>query len=168
MPQCSQIVTRNMNTTRIEEWEKRFCFEVGRVTWKRILDTHKFQFLFSASHAVQWNDSAGQKAFRDAKKRYLSKIKGLPCKIRLPDPDMYIDKIDWDSRTDNDGFKLGDSAYLSDEDRDEEEKKEEKILTFEDLFKPLEVLQPTGWDVEVNQEPITLTGMIVGCDVVDC
>lgn len=49
---------------------------------------------------VQWNDSAGEEAFLNAKARFWAQLNGLPCAISLPDPDIYIDKIDWNSYID--------------------------------------------------------------------
>ncbi|KAJ0083879.1 hypothetical protein Patl1_29510 [Pistacia atlantica] len=50
-------------------------------------------------HILEWNDSAAEEAFRKAKLRYWSEINGEPCQIPLPNPDMYIDKIDWNLET---------------------------------------------------------------------
>ncbi|MBA0670630.1 hypothetical protein Goklo_029320 [Gossypium klotzschianum] len=56
--------------------------------------------MYLYDNIVQWNDSAGEEAFHNAKNRFWAEINGLPCDIRLPDPDSYIDKIDWDSEID--------------------------------------------------------------------
>lgn len=49
------------------------------------------------NNVVQWNDSAGEEAFSNAKKRFYAEINGLPCDISLPDPNKYIDQVDWNS-----------------------------------------------------------------------
>ncbi|XP_052173961.1 uncharacterized protein LOC127789187 [Diospyros lotus] len=82
----------------VPNWEKRFCYEVGRMPWKKFLDSKRFITLFK--DVLNWNDTAGEEAFHDAKERYWAKINGLPCDIPLPDPDMYIDKIDWNAPID--------------------------------------------------------------------
>ncbi|KAK3039632.1 hypothetical protein RJ639_027223 [Escallonia herrerae] len=79
-------------------WEKKFCTSVGSVPWRRIVEIKRFMHLYE--NVAKWNDSAGEEAFHNAKKRFYAKINGLSCDITLPDPDMYIDEIDWDSKTD--------------------------------------------------------------------
>ncbi|XP_022153948.1 uncharacterized protein LOC111021336 isoform X2 [Momordica charantia] len=51
---------------------------------------------------VKWNDSAGEEAFHNAKSRFWAKINGLPCDISMPDPNIYIDEIDWNCSVDPD------------------------------------------------------------------
>ncbi|KAE8702621.1 U4/U6 small nuclear ribonucleoprotein PRP4-like protein-like [Hibiscus syriacus] len=82
----------------VPTWEKKFCTLVGSVPWWKLLETKRFMYLYD--NVVQWNDSAGEEAFHNAKNRFWAEINGLPCDIRLPDPDSYIDKIDWDSEID--------------------------------------------------------------------
>ncbi|KAK8531721.1 hypothetical protein V6N13_131080 [Hibiscus sabdariffa] len=82
----------------VPAWEKQFCTLVGSVPWWKLLETKRLMYLYD--NVVQWNDSAGEEAFHNAKNRYWAEINGLPCDIRLPDPDSYIDKIDWDSEID--------------------------------------------------------------------
>lgn len=52
------------------------------------------------NNIVEWNDSAGKEAFQNAKRRFWAEINGLYCDISLPDPDIYIDNIDWNSDID--------------------------------------------------------------------
>ncbi|XP_062004415.1 uncharacterized protein LOC133721740 [Rosa rugosa] len=82
----------------VPSWEKKFCTSVGSVPWKKLLDTKRCMYLYE--NIVQWNDSAGEEAFQNAKNRFWAKINGLPCNISLPDPDIYIDEIDWNSSID--------------------------------------------------------------------
>ncbi|EOY09111.1 Uncharacterized protein TCM_024498 [Theobroma cacao] len=82
----------------VPSWEKKFCTLVGSVPWRKLLETKRFMYLYD--NVVQWNDSAGEEAFYNAKNRFWAEINGLPCDIRLPDPDSYIDEIDWDSEID--------------------------------------------------------------------
>ena len=42
---------------------------------------------------AEWDDAAAFEAFQHAKARYWADINGLPREIPLPDPDMYIDKV---------------------------------------------------------------------------
>ncbi|CAN6444152.1 unnamed protein product [Victoria cruziana] len=79
----------------VPAWEKEFCATVCLIPWWKVCETKKIMPLFE--NVVQWNDSAGEEAFSNAKKRFWAKINGLPCDVSLPDPDIYIDEIDWDS-----------------------------------------------------------------------
>ncbi|CAA0829850.1 Unknown protein [Striga hermonthica] len=49
-------------------------------------------------NVIKWDDSAGEEAFHHAKTRYWARINGLCCDSPLPDPNLYIDKIDWNSK----------------------------------------------------------------------
>lgn len=48
-------------------------------------------------NVVEWDDSAAIEAFHAAKSRFWAKINRMPCSIPLPDPNMYIDKINYDA-----------------------------------------------------------------------
>ncbi|PON47916.1 hypothetical protein PanWU01x14_240900 [Parasponia andersonii] len=80
-------------------WEKKFCSSVGSVPWRKVLDSKKYMYLHH--NVVEWNDSACEEAFNNAKRRFYAKINCLPCEISLPDPDIYIDNIDWNSEIDH-------------------------------------------------------------------
>lgn len=82
----------------VPSWEKAFCKVVGSLDWEVIVDMKKFVHLYD--NVIKWNDSAGEEAFHNAKKRFLAKMQGLPCDIPLPNPDLYIDEVDWDSEVD--------------------------------------------------------------------
>ncbi|KAM1221365.1 uncharacterized protein LOC126593804 [Malus sylvestris] len=79
-------------------WEKQFCLIVGSVPWRRVVETKKDMHLYES--IVQWNDSANLETFNNEKYRFWAAINGLSCNISLPDPDMYIDDIDWNSSID--------------------------------------------------------------------
>nr|XP_027186958.1 uncharacterized protein LOC105851370 [Cicer arietinum] len=64
---------------------------------EKLVET-KYMYLYD--NVVNWNDSASEEAFDNAKSRFWSEINGLPCDIPLPDPDIYIDDIDWSSTID--------------------------------------------------------------------
>ncbi|KAF3975785.1 hypothetical protein CMV_000979 [Castanea mollissima] len=76
-------------------WEKKFCTSVGRIPWGKIVDNKKY--IHFQDNVLSWDDSAGKVAFQNAKKRFWAEINGLLCDISLPDPDMYIDEIDWNT-----------------------------------------------------------------------
>ncbi|OAY40357.1 uncharacterized protein LOC110622468 [Manihot esculenta] len=124
----------------VPSWEKRFCYAVGLVPWRKLLETKKSMYLYE--NIVQWNDSAVEEAFHNAKNRFWAKINGLHCDISLPDPDIYIDEIDWNSNIDPE-------LYL-DLDRepkypDEKEKGEEVVIFGSSLLLNQPFLCTTGW-----------------------
>ncbi|XP_068658166.1 uncharacterized protein [Aristolochia californica] len=77
----------------VPSWEKKFCYYTCSIPWRKLLETKKLMCFYT--NVVQWNDSAGEEAFRNAKARFWAKLHGVPCNISLPDPDIYIDEIDW-------------------------------------------------------------------------
>ena len=46
---------------------------------------------------MEWDDSAAREAFDNAKARFLAEINGLRCDISLPDPNLFIDKVDYNA-----------------------------------------------------------------------
>lgn len=121
-------------------WEKKFCSSVGSVPWSKLLEAKRFMHLHN--NIIQWNDSAGEKAFSNAKKRFYAEINGLPCDISLPDPDKYIDEVDWNS--------VIDPKLLSDLERDwsgdveeEEEDVSERVILRSELLN--QSFGCTGW-----------------------
>ncbi|KMZ60718.1 hypothetical protein ZOSMA_57G00540 [Zostera marina] len=83
----------------VPKWEKNFCYSESKITWKRICDAKKM--LPDHKKVAEWDDSACKEAFFNSKYRYWAKINNLPCDIPLPDPDMYLDKLDWDTQIDS-------------------------------------------------------------------
>lgn len=76
-------------------WEKKFCTSVCSISWKTLCETKKLMYMYPT--IVEWDDSEGEEAFRNAKARYWAKINHLPCPIPLPDPDIYIDTVDYNA-----------------------------------------------------------------------
>ncbi|KAJ7972169.1 bifunctional endo-1,4-beta-xylanase XylA-like [Quillaja saponaria] len=130
-------------------WEKKFCREVGSISWRKILEAKKFMFLYD--NVVQWDDSAAKEAFDNAKRRFWEEINGIHCKIPLPDPELYLDDIDWDSNVD--------SELLLDLDNEQpmsptEGDKDENVVIFGDSLPMINQSIPcTGWsDDEGNKD----------------
>lgn len=115
--------------------------------------------MYMHSSVVNWEDSAVKEAFDNAKNRFWAEINGFHCNIPLPDPDMYIDNVDWDASVDPE-------LYL-DLDREIEasrnmlEKSQETVilgsslLLNQSLSGPGWGIEPTGWgdDEEVTKPP---------------
>ncbi|CAK7342686.1 unnamed protein product [Dovyalis caffra] len=113
----------------VPSWEKRFCYSVGSIPWGKLLETKRSMYLYE--NVVQWNDSAGEEAFHNAKNRFWAEINGLPCNISLPDPDIYIDQIDWNSNVDS---ELLLDLEREPKDHDETSKREEVVIIAEEEF----------------------------------
>lgn len=76
-------------------WEEKFCILAG-VSWEKVVAAKKYIYCYD--NVFKWNDTAGKDALFNAKERFWAMINGLPCDAPVPDPDMYIDKIDWNSK----------------------------------------------------------------------
>ncbi|KAI3446517.1 hypothetical protein Pfo_003182 [Paulownia fortunei] len=131
----------------VPSWEKEFCKVVGSLEWGTLLQMKKFMHLYD--NVIKWNDSAGEEAFCNAKKRYWAEINGVSCDIPLPDPDLYIEKINWDSEIDPE--LLPDLEWkLVIPNREEDH---DPVVIFGDSLMPNQAFSPTGWgDVEENLE----------------
>ncbi|KAL3715757.1 hypothetical protein ACJRO7_007496 [Eucalyptus globulus] len=79
-------------------WEKDFCRSVGLVPWKKLVETKRYMHIYD--RVLKWDDSAVEEAFHNAKKRFWAGINGIPCGIALPNPNLYIDEVDWASKVD--------------------------------------------------------------------
>ncbi|KAJ6299467.1 hypothetical protein OIU76_020437 [Salix suchowensis] len=110
---------------------------------------------------MQWDDSEGRECFYKAKYRFwsLNYNHGSYCSVSLPDPNKYVDEINWDSESDN---QL--SLELEEARKPETRCQEESSFSLSDPWMlPVEHVKPTGWDVcDDWQGPRSLTGMIVG------
>ncbi|XP_021741075.1 uncharacterized protein LOC110707360 [Chenopodium quinoa] len=129
--------------------EKKFCAVVGRVSWKKILHTQKY--MFQDEKIINWKDSAVEEAFWNAKKRFWAEALGHPCDIELPDPDVFIDNIDWDSNVDP-------SLLLDLEKRDsdiscEADQKNSGVVVGIPVVPEQYVLSPMGWGDAEEEGP---------------
>ncbi|OVA12780.1 hypothetical protein BVC80_1375g8 [Macleaya cordata] len=105
----------------VPSWEKKFCSQVGSVPWKKLLETKKVMAYYY-ENIVKWDDTAGEVAFNNAKARFWAEMNGLPCDdIPLPDPDMYIDEIDWNTKIDPELQSDLDKQQLPSDDENEED-----------------------------------------------
>ncbi|KAG8372025.1 hypothetical protein BUALT_Bualt12G0023800 [Buddleja alternifolia] len=128
----------------VPSWEKQFCKVVGSMDWETLLQLKKFMHIYE--NVIAWDDSAVEETFHNAKQRFWAEIKGLPCDIPLPDPDLYIDKIDWDKLEDDDGLL---SDFENEVVTSDTEDDHEPVIIFGDSFLPKQAV--TGWgDDEEN------------------
>ncbi|KZV38323.1 hypothetical protein F511_25810 [Dorcoceras hygrometricum] len=121
----------------VPSWEKEFCKVVGSLDWDTLLQMKKFVHLYD--NVINWNDSAGEEAFFNAKKRFWARKNGLPCDIPLPDPDSCIDRIDWDINIDPGPLPDLDAVP------NEEENHEHPVILFGDAFIANQAFSPSGW-----------------------
>ncbi|XP_051142664.1 uncharacterized protein LOC127259390 [Andrographis paniculata] len=84
-------------STEVPTWEKDFCREVGGLDWGTLVETQRYMHLYP--NIMNWDDSGAEEAFHNAKRRYWAKINGLPSGPS-PDPNLYIDFIDWEAEGD--------------------------------------------------------------------
>nr|XP_017251774.1 PREDICTED: uncharacterized protein LOC108222367 [Daucus carota subsp. sativus] len=77
--------------------EKKFCLLVG-IPWSKVRAAQKYRFCHE--NVLNWDDSGAKDALFVAHERFCSMINSLPCEHPLPDPDMYIDNIDWNPEID--------------------------------------------------------------------
>ncbi|KAJ0095688.1 hypothetical protein Patl1_17067 [Pistacia atlantica] len=91
-------------------WEKKFCSLIGSVPWQKVVHAKKFMY---SNNVLNWDDIAGKEAFHNAKNRFWAEINGFPCDISLPDPDIYIDEINWDPDIDPELIKDLESVYFA-------------------------------------------------------
>ncbi|XP_073277526.1 uncharacterized protein [Primulina huaijiensis] len=126
----------------VPSWEKEFCKVVGSLDWDTLLQMKKFTHLYD--NVINWNDSAGEEAFFNAKKRFWATKNGLPCDISLPDPDAYIDRIDWDINIDPE--PLPDLVVLPNE-----VENHDPVIIFGDALIANQAFSSSGWgDIEEN------------------
>ncbi|XP_020701073.1 uncharacterized protein LOC110113006 isoform X2 [Dendrobium catenatum] len=76
-------------------WEKRFC---SQMKWRDFCEKKRVVHLFPK--VLDWDDAAGKEAFDNAKARYWAQINNLPSEIPSPDPDMYVQEVDYDAYID--------------------------------------------------------------------
>ncbi|PWA84408.1 hypothetical protein CTI12_AA036410 [Artemisia annua] len=137
----------------VPSWEKKFCSSVGAVPWKKLLETKKCIHLYD--NIIKWNDSAGKEAFDTAKNNFYANIYNLPCDNWSPDPDIYIDKINWDSEVDpNLILDLETDHVVPDS-----SSKDEQVVIFGSDFPPsYQSFSPYGWgdsDDDKKKDPNT-------------
>lgn len=93
-----------------------------RVPWQKVVTAKKY--LYCHENVVKWDDSAGEEAFHNAKRRYWEKINGLPCETPPPDQAMYIDEIDWKPNIDARLISDLDREYFNPNETESNEKSE--------------------------------------------
>ena len=73
-------------------WEREFCSYVGNISWRRFCENKQYVSVYN--NLEQWDDSGAFENFQNSKARFWAHYHGQPSDIPLPDPDVYIDKVD--------------------------------------------------------------------------
>lgn len=110
-PYYTQTESSGLWQSNVPSWEKQFCTLVGSIPWQKVMVAKRY--MNCHDDVVKWNDSASEEAFNNAKKRFWAAINGLPCDIPVPDPDMYIDEIDWNPHIDPELISDLDREYFN-------------------------------------------------------
>ncbi|KAL6498477.1 hypothetical protein OROHE_026574 [Orobanche hederae] len=126
----------------VPKWEKKFCKVIGLLDWETLLQMKKFAHLYE--NVINWDDSAGEEAFSNAKKRFWAEINGLFCHLPPPDPDLYIDKIDWDLETDNELISDVETETIN---SNTDENHDPVVILGDSLF-PNQAYSLSGWGDE--------------------
>ncbi|CAH1445800.1 unnamed protein product [Lactuca virosa] len=129
----------------VPSWEKRFVTSIGAMSWKKFLEAKAYAHLYE--NIMKWNDSAGEEAFQTAKHNFHAQIHGLPCDIKPHNPDLYIDQIDWNEKTNHDlVLDLNSDSVAPNSDSDSNR---EPVVIFGDaLPDPYKNYSPAGWGDE--------------------
>ncbi|KAM3358285.1 bifunctional endo-1,4-beta-xylanase XylA [Capsicum galapagoense] len=93
----NQFYSHAIQENSVPSWEIDFCRAAG-IPWHKVLNAKTYMHCYD--NVVKWDDSAGEEALNNAKKRYWAEISGLPPQSPPPNPDVYIDKVDWDPTID--------------------------------------------------------------------
>ncbi|XP_030494174.2 uncharacterized protein LOC115710019 [Cannabis sativa] len=126
----------------VPAWEKKFCYKIGSVPWRKIVNTKDFMSYYT--NVVDWNDSAVKEAFDNAKKRFWAELNGFDCDIPMPDPDSYIDEVDWNPVIDSELMKELERTFFNPDDvRQENENQCKK----EDMKSKSSTSAPDGGNV---------------------
>ncbi|KAJ8573626.1 hypothetical protein K7X08_010137 [Anisodus acutangulus] len=110
----------------VPSWEIDFCKSAG-IPWHKVVSAKKYMYCYD--NVVKWDDSAGQEALDDAKRRYWAWISGLPPQSPPPNPDMYIDKVDWDSTIDSELILDLDREYFNPNEVESSVKSENNLVS---------------------------------------
>nr|GLL43336.1 hypothetical protein DM860_006252 [Ipomoea trifida] len=149
----------------VPSWEKEFCLKATTglfPTWEKFVEAKKYVHLYD--NIMQWDDKEAQESFNRSKTLFYAKkfniLNNLETNLTLPDPDLYIDKIDWD----NDDSELMKELGPAIDEEEIEEINNQTTQSKRNWEIAIEDIKPTGWDVEPEEfmNANNLTGLIVG------
>lgn len=84
--------------------------------------------MFGHDYVINWDASAGEEAFNNAKSQFLAQVNGSHCSISQPDPDTYIEKINWDPYIDPELIKDLDRVFFNPDEVNKEESNSDSSL----------------------------------------
>ncbi|RWR86642.1 hypothetical protein CKAN_01555100 [Cinnamomum micranthum f. kanehirae] len=139
----------------VPSWEKRSCTSVCKIPCEKIYESQIF--LSSHQKVMEWNDSAGQEALQNAKTSFWAEINGPLCYVPLPNPNLYIDVIDWSSSVDPKLLPaLDGKRTVSEHDEDDRERQ----LQYAALWN--QPIIPTGWGDDIYDNPVIKPSSAMG------
>ncbi|KAL8459989.1 hypothetical protein ACS0TY_031771 [Phlomoides rotata] len=99
--------------------------------------------------ALEWNDIAAKEAFNNAKRRFWSQKHHFSCDVPLPDPNLYIYNIDWDSKID---IELDLDSISSRDENEGPEFSGDPLVpeSYRDIV-------PTGWGDDIDDPAATFS-----------
>lgn len=107
--------------------------------------------MYLYDNVVKWDDFAVKETFDNAKMRYWARINGIPCNLVLPDPDIYIDNVDWNATIDPE--LIMDLEKEEVRGFNEEQEDAEIVIVDGKLFRNQQYVPPTGWGDDEFKEP---------------
>lgn len=83
-------------------WEKKIRSKVDLFTWIKFLKAEECTESSQSIHVktFDWDNSGGKEAFHNTENRFYAQKNGLSFPNPVPNPNMYIDEIDWDAKAD--------------------------------------------------------------------
>ncbi|KAK4356499.1 hypothetical protein RND71_025470 [Anisodus tanguticus] len=140
--QSTRVTQRWIPRPVIPSWEKEFCLKIGSFTWENFL--YRKKCICHFEKVLNWSDLAAEEAFQHAKNKFYVEFHNFPfVETFKPNPDLYIDEIDWNSDIDPKLLEELELALMKPEEEEDQ-----------DLI-PIEEIIPTGCKV--------LTGLIINC-----
>ena len=110
------------------------------IPWKQFLEAKKYAYLYNS--ILNWDDSAAEEAFKTAKDAFYANLQGIPCDVKSHDPDIYNNKIDWNSQENNDLIRDFESQPV---DQDIDSNHEPVVIFGDALPDPYKNYAPYGW-----------------------
>lgn len=86
----------------VPSWEKKIHSKVDLFAWIKFLKAEECTESSQSIHVktFDWDDSGGKEAFHNTENRFYAQKNGLSFPNPVPNPNMYIDEIDWDAKAD--------------------------------------------------------------------
>nr|XP_017250527.1 PREDICTED: uncharacterized protein LOC108221138 [Daucus carota subsp. sativus] len=136
----------------IPSWEREFTLKLGNIKWADFVEKKKAISIYI--NIWHWKDSACQEAFQVAKRRFHDEYYGYESDISLPDPGIDVEEnMDGNLNTHENNEDEEPLLSISEV---EDNVSEIGVMPRQPVM--LQEIEPTGWDSDVSETPISLTG----------